>query len=236
MRKTATVLLLAVIAACGEADRTTTAVAGEEATEAAIELIKNELSDARTLEVSAKLHGQTIEERIDHLAGLLEWFTADETVMDEDSVIHPSIDTAFTLVALDVTDGDPFGDPDMPEMMYGKIHVYTKATVPGAIAHLTDWGFGAYSEDYEVPEELPYEFFDLIDSDELLSVIGCFYLPNELQLPNERVDYWAAAESRHTFVTSNPYFYWEDQYTGDEQNTRDPTGVPVVILDCDVGY
>jgi len=57
-----------------------------------------------------------------------------------------------------------------------------------------------------------------------MTVIGCFYLPNETGLPNDRVDYWAVARSHHVFIVRKPGLYYrEDQWTEDFEDTRNPT-------------
>ena len=161
MKKMATnLILLAVFAACGETDRPTGPLTGPDAAEAAVELIMAELSDARTLEVSSRLHGQTVEERIDHLTGLLEWFAGpDENAAGDpetDTVPDPAIDTVFTVVTLEVTELAP----GVPEMMAGKILVYTKANMPGAIAHVTKWQYESYADEITVPEHLANQHVD----------------------------------------------------------------------------
>ena len=198
-----------------------------DASEAAIELIMGELSNARLLEVSSKLHGQTVAERIDHLTGLLEWFAEDndETAADFDLV--PRIDTTFTMVALRVL--QPSLGPGLPEMMAGIIIAYTKATVPGSITHLTKWDYGLYTDEFTVPEHLAFENLDGIPGDELMTEIGCFYMPNESGMPNESVDYWAYAETQHLYVTVEPYHYEERQLTEDLEDTRNPTSDPSYI-------
>ena len=222
MRKMATTItLLAVFAACGDPVPPTTPVA--------------ELADARTLEVSASFHGQTVEERIDHLTGLLQWFAdqGDAAADGEDPDTIPRIDTAFTMVALEVTENEL--DPSLPEMMRGKIWVYTKANLPGAITHVTKWDYGSYANDFTIPEHLRYEYVDAIPVDELMTEIGCFYLPNELNLPNERVDYWAYARSHHVYVTTVPRYYREDRHTEDLEDTRNPTPDPSLVgVPCDL--
>ena len=250
MKKLATPLIMLaalVLAACG--DPAETPVTGDDAAEAAVSLIMAELSNARTLEVSAGIHGQTVEERINHLTGLLQWFEGqEETVAADDTITHPMIDTAFTVVLLEVEqyeccpggmDSDASGpDPEVPgigpvpEMMHGKIYVYTKASVPGAIIHAIDWDYYSYIEDYEIPEHLAFDTLDAALSDELLTVIGCFHLPNETNRPNEQVDYWGYAETHHVFITDDPYNYREDQRTSDEEDTRFPTPSEDLIINC----
>lgn len=141
MKKLATTItMLLALAACGDLIPPTTPVTDGDAAESTIELIMAELADARTLEVSAKLHGQTVEDRIDHLTGLLQWFAdQNEAAADgEGPDTVPRIDTVFTMVALKVIPPPPFA-PELPELMLGKIWVYTKANLPGAITHVTSW-------------------------------------------------------------------------------------------------
>ena len=224
-----TLFLLVIFAACGDRHSTSASLTGSEASEAAIELIMAELSDARTLEVSSRLHGQTVEERIDHLSGLLQWFASQDEVA-ADTAPTPRIDTAFTLVALEVR--DPEIGPGGPEMMAGNVFVYTKASVSGAIAHVTKWDYGLYTDEYEIPEHLAYEHVDAAASDELFTEIGCFYQPNETPLPDERVDYWAFAKTQHVFIVRKPSYYREDQWTEDLEDTRNPTPTTVVVTPC----
>ena len=226
-RAASTLFLLVIFAACADRHPPSTALTGPEASEAAIELIMAELSDARTLEVSSKLHGQTVEERIDHLSGLLQWFAGQDNIAADDTTPTPRIDTVFTLVALEVREIGP--DPGLPEMMSGKIVVYTKASVSGAIAHVTKWDYGLYVDQYKVPEHLAYEYVDAAASNELLTEIGCFYQPNETGLPNERVDYWAFAKTHHVFIVREPRYYREDRWTQDLEDTRNPTPSPVLV-------
>lgn len=226
MKKTAiTFTLLAVFAACADSVPPTT-VANSDAATSAVEAIMAELSDPRTLEVSATLHGQTVEERIDHLTGLLQWFANQHDVAaDEEPDTIPRIDTAFTMVVLEVSEGGPF-DPAIPEMMSGKIFAYTKATLPGAITHVTKWDYDLYTDSITIPEHLRYEYVDAIPGNELFTEIGCFYQPNETGLPNERVDYWAYAKTHHVYVVTEPRYYREDQWTEDFEDTRNPTYPP----------
>lgn len=231
-KKATTLILLAVFAACEDTDRPTGPITGPDAAEAAVEFIMAELSDARTLEVSSRLHGQTIEERIDHLTGLLQWFTDQDDAggnFDTDTLPDPRIDTVFTVVALDVSE-NPL-NPSLPEMMAGKILVYTKANMPGAIAHVTKWHYDSYTDEFMIPEHLAHEHVDAAASDELMTVIGCFYLPNETGLPNERVDYWAIARSHHVYIVRRPGFpvYREDQWTEDFEDTRNPTPIDELL-------
>ena len=226
MRQMATTLtLLLVFAACSDPVPPTTPTIDDDAAKSAVELIMAELADARTLEVSAEFHGQTVEERIDHLTGLLQWFADDAAADGEDPDTIPQIDTAFTMVALKVVPPPDFA-PELPEMMAGMIWVYTKANLPGAIAHVTKWDFGSYANDFTIPEHLEHEKVDAIPGDELMTEIGCFYLPNETGLPNERVDYWAYARSHHVYVTTVPFYYREDRHTDDLEDTRNPTYNP----------
>ena len=227
-------VLLAILAfgACGDPPDPT---APATASETAVELIMAELSDARTLEVSAAFHGQTIDERLDHLTGLLQWFADQQDVAFDDTVTTPKIDTAFTVIALEVSTPDFPWEPETPEMMSGKIIVYTKATVTGAIAHRIDWDYGSYTDEFKVPKHLRYEELDVIAGDELLTEVGCFYLPNETNLPNERVDYWAYAETRHVYTVGNPVIYTEEWNTSDLEDTRHPTPPTFLITPCAEG-
>lgn len=231
MRTTALSLaLLASIAFGACADAPPAPTAPENPSEAAIALIMAELSDARTLEVAAELHGQTIGERIDHLGGLLQWF-ADQAGDDDLPETVPAIDTAFTLISMQVD--EPLGPgEETPEMMSGMIHVYTKATVSGALSHQIRWDYDSYTEQIEIPKNLRYFAYDLIAGDELFTQVGCFYLPNERQLPNDRVDYWAYAETIHSYAAGNPVIHFEQDTTSFLQDTRHPRDVPIVVTAC----